>query len=270
MALGGETAGRQSLLAEPRLAQQVRENLMLGHAHVEQCQALTQHRVAEIVCADNRQPSAEHIFWNARWRHGSLVVGSGANYIVRNRTKGMAMNLYLRLLWALLRAWRRPRLLPGAMFERVLRVWPTDLDIIGHMNNARYLAMVDLMLVEYFVRSGLARAMLRAGWRPMSGGAIITYRKSLQPFQRYRLRFSHDVSDLHWNYMRFEFVREDGVLCATGMMKGAVVSRSGLVPNAESWDAMGHQFTPKPLPANVEHWLAAERGLVDWARGTVA
>ena len=32
--------------------------------------------------------------------------------------------------------------------------------------------------------------MLREGWRPMSGGAIISYRKGLQPLQRYRVRYA--------------------------------------------------------------------------------
>ena len=45
------------------------------------------------------------------------------------------MNLYLRLLWTLLRAWRSPRLVLGQTLERTLRVLPNDLDVNGHMNN---------------------------------------------------------------------------------------------------------------------------------------
>ena len=143
-----------------------------------------------------------------------------------------------------------------------MRVWPGDLDINGHMNNGRYLTIIDLMLVEYFVRSGFARVMFKAGWRPMSGGAVITYRKGLMPGQRYRLRFSLAGADHAWNFMRFEFRREDGTLCAAGYMKGAAVGRSGLVPNAESYARLGHAFDPQPLPAAVEHWLAAEQAVM--------
>ena len=173
------------------------------------------------------------------------------------------MNLWLRLVWALLRAWRLPRIEPGATIERRLRVWPGDLDINGHMNNGRYLTVIDLMLVEYFVRSGFARVMLQAGWRPMSGGAVITYRKGLMPGQRYRLRFALAGADPAWNFMRFEFLRGDGTLCAAGYMKGAAVGRAGLVPNAESYARLGRRFEAGPLPAAVEHWLAAERAVMD-------
>lgn len=172
------------------------------------------------------------------------------------------MNLYLRLSWTLLRSVRLPKIRPGDWLERRFRVLPNDIDINGHMNNGRYLTMVDLMLMEYFVRTGFARAMLRAGWRPMSGGAFITYRKGLQPFQRYRLRFALAAADAAWSYMRFEFLREDGTLCAAGYMKGTAVGRAGLVPNAQSHGRMGLAFEPSALPAPVAHWLAAENSVM--------
>ena len=172
------------------------------------------------------------------------------------------MNLYLRLIWALLRSGRLPRIEPGDWIERRLRVWPSDLDINAHMNNGRYLTIIDLMLVEYFVRTGFARAMFSAGWRPMSGGAFIVYRKALKPWQQYRLRFTLAGADEAWNYMRFQFLRDDGTVCATGYMKGAAVGPKGLVPNRESYARCGLAFTRQALPAPVVQWLAAEAGLM--------
>lgn len=174
------------------------------------------------------------------------------------------MNLYLRLLLTLLRAWRAPRLAPGDTLERQLRVLPNDLDINGHMNNGRYLTIIDLMLVEYFVRTGFAATMLRQGWRPMSGGSLISYRRGLNPLQVYTLRFRLDATDQHWNYMRFEFVRGERV-CAAGYMKGAAVGRAGLVPNQDSYAAMGLVPPTHPLPAPVRDWIAAEQGVMNAA-----
>lgn len=168
------------------------------------------------------------------------------------------MNLYLRLLWTLLLSWRRPAIAPQDAIERRLRVWPGDLDLNGHMNNGRYLTILDLLLVEFFVRSGMARAMLRAGWRPMSGGSFIVYRKALRPWQRYRVRLALAGADASWNYMRFEFLREDGTLCATGYSKGAAVGAQGLVPNTECYARVGLPFEPCALPEPVQRWLAAE------------
>lgn len=174
------------------------------------------------------------------------------------------MNLYLRLLWALLRSWRLGPLRAGATLERRLRVLPNDLDLNGHMNNGRYLTVVDLMLVEYFARTGFGRVLMRQGWRPMAGGSFISYRRGLQPLQPYVLRFRLDAADERWNYMRFEFVSSAGEVCAAGYMKGAAVGRDGLVPNAHSYALMGeHGFDlAAPLPAPVRDWLSAERGVI--------
>ena len=174
------------------------------------------------------------------------------------------MNLYLRLVWALFRSWRLGALRAGDTLERSLRVLPNDLDLNGHMNNGRYLTVVDLMLVEYFARTGFARVMLQHGWRPMAGGSFISYRRGLQPLQRYLLRFRLDATDERWNYMRFEFVDAGGAVCAAGYMKGAAVGREGLVPNALSYAQMAdHGFDlATPLPAAVQNWLAAERGVI--------
>jgi acyl-CoA thioesterase FadM len=173
------------------------------------------------------------------------------------------MNLYLRLLIATLRSMRLSAIEPGAWIERRFRVWPGDLDVNGHMNNGRYLTIIDLMLVEYFVRTGLARAMISAGWRPMSGGALVTYRKGLKPFQRYRLRLALIGADDHWNYLCFEFLRDDGAVAATGLLKGAAVGRQGLVGNVATYTRMGREFRLSPLPEPVTHWLAAEASLLE-------
>ena len=174
------------------------------------------------------------------------------------------MNLYLRLLLTLLRCWRAPRIAVDGVLERTLRVLPNDLDINGHMNNGRYLTVVDLLLVEYFLRTGMAGAMLRQGWRPMSGGSFITYRRGLKPFRSYVVRMRLDSVDAHWNYLRFEFVC-DGKVCAAGYMKGAAVGKGGLIGSEQTYAAMQLQPPEMPLSSPVRSWLAAETGVMSTA-----
>jgi acyl-CoA thioesterase FadM len=171
------------------------------------------------------------------------------------------MNLYLRLMWTLLRGWWSPPLRVGDTLERQFRVLPNDLDVNAHMNNGRYMTIVDLMLTEYFVRIGIFRVLVVKKWRPMLGGSFITYRRGLQPFQSYRLRYRIEACDQHWNYMHFEFLSGEK-LCASGYMKGAVVAKSGLILNSESYAAIGIPLLTQPLPEAVSHWLAAENALV--------
>jgi acyl-CoA thioesterase FadM len=176
------------------------------------------------------------------------------------------MNLYLRLLLTILKALRAPRIQPGEAIELSLRVLPTDLDINGHMNNARYLSMVDLALMTLFIRTGFARLCVAKGWRPMGGGSVIYFRRGLNLFQRYTLRFIPVGWDEFWNYCRFDFIR-DGELCATGFIKGAAVGRNGLVRNADIYPFLGH-YAPSPvLPGDLQAWIAADRLLGARAKG---
>ena len=67
------------------------------------------------------------------------------------------MNLWLRLIWVVIAALsgRRVRL-PQDPSRLMFRVWFHDLDPFRHMNNGRYLTIMDL---------GRTDLMLRSGWR---------------------------------------------------------------------------------------------------------
>lgn len=185
------------------------------------------------------------------------------------------MNLYLRLLWTLLRAhFMRPLAFTDTLSQR-WRVLPNDLDINIHMNNGRYLTMVDLALVEFFSRTGFLKALVAQGWRPMAGGVLISYRRGLNPFQRYELRFRWLCSDERWNYMGFEFVRH-GKLHASGIMKGGAVSSEGLRPTASYLDTFPaavrdelSRMLARPLTDDVIAWRASEQALMQRVDATL-
>lgn len=184
------------------------------------------------------------------------------------------MNLYIRLLWTLLRARFMARLAFNDTLSQFWRVLPNDLDINVHMNNGRYLTMVDLALIEFFSRTGFLKALVANGWRPMAGGVLISFRRGLNPFQRYELRFRWLCSDERWNYMGFEFVRH-GIVHAAGIMKGGAVGREGLIPTAQYVESFAEstrhelmQMLTRPLTDDVIAWRESEKALM--ARATSA
>ncbi|WP_332778535.1 thioesterase family protein [Polaromonas sp.] len=168
------------------------------------------------------------------------------------------MNLYFRLIWTWLRARFKPPIQMGDTIAMQLRVLPTDLDVNGHMNNGRYMTIVDLALIEYFTRAGFLPVALQRGWRPMLGGSMIAFRRGLKPFTVYTLRFSMQCWDERWNYMRFEF-EHAGQSMAVGYTKGAVVGPEGIVSNSDSRAAMGLDPTSPAFPAPVSAWIEADR-----------
>ncbi len=168
------------------------------------------------------------------------------------------MNLYWRLLLVWLAARRKPRIALGDTIDLRLTVLPNDVDLNGHMNNGRYLTVVDLALVEYMTRAGFMPLALRRRWRPMLGGSMIAYRRGLKPLRRYTLRFGITCWDARWSYIRFEFVR-DGVTLASGHAKGGIVGPRGIVGSAEMCHALGIDPVSAPVSPALAAWIEADR-----------
>jgi acyl-CoA thioesterase FadM len=168
------------------------------------------------------------------------------------------MNLYFRLIWTILRSFFKPKIDFSDEIVLKLRIFPNDLDINRHLNNGRYLTILDLGSIDLFLRSGVLVRAIRNGFRPMIGGLIVTYRKGLSLFERCTLTMQLNAWDDRWNYFKFEFRKLDGQLSAIGYFKGALVSKNGLVPNNVADDIFGYKRGSCDLPPAVENWIRAE------------
>lgn len=140
------------------------------------------------------------------------------------------MNLYLRMLWLLIRSLFKPRMpIDDLSNNMTLRVLPNDIDLNLHMNNGRYLTICDLSRVDMFIRSGLARTMLQQGWIPVIAEHTMTYKRSLDLFQKYEVKMEVTGWDDKVFYMSHVFIK-DGRVVAEGLSKGCVRSKQGVVP----------------------------------------
>jgi acyl-CoA thioesterase FadM len=189
---------------------------------------------------------------------------------VTRAEKGAAcsMNLWLRLVWLLLSAPFRPRLaLPGEVGALTLCVLPNDLDLSLHMNNGRYLAVMDLGRLDLLLRSGLAGAVWRNAWTPVANAVLIRFRRELRAFERYRL----ETRILGWQdeavlmEQTFVFARgaREGQVAARALVKGALYDRKArrYVPVRDMMDAIGVTAASPPPPADLDAFLAADRAL---------
>jgi acyl-CoA thioesterase FadM len=172
------------------------------------------------------------------------------------------MIMLFRLIWVIIAAFFRPKLGLGGQSRLHLRVWPNDLDINIHMNNARYLAMMDLGRTDWIIRSGAWRLMLHQRMAPIIGGCMVRYRRSLGPFQAYHLDSSLLGWDERWLYVRQSMSDQGGLACLAVQRVG--FTRSGrLVPTAELAERLGHCGPAILVPDWVGQWSAAELAFVE-------
>lgn len=162
------------------------------------------------------------------------------------------MNLYLRLLWLLVTVWRRA---PVDAFEPVrirLTVLPTDLDAFGHMNNGRYLAVMDLGRVDLMLRAGLLGILRRRRWFPVVGRISIEYRKALRPWRRYAIETRILGWDERWFYLQQVFLADEEVAAVAGV-KAMFRSREGPLSTVQVLAAIGRTDQVQDIPRSWQH-----------------
>src|SRR4051794_6150377 len=93
--------------------------------------------------------------------------------------------MIFRTLLHMLRSRRRPPVQVHDVGTVTFRVLPTDLDVLGHMNNGVYFSIMDLGRMDLLIRSGAWKKMRDRGFYPVMANETITFRKSLQPWQRF-------------------------------------------------------------------------------------
>ena len=171
------------------------------------------------------------------------------------------MNLYLRLLLALWSGARAARLPHDSLFIKTFRVWPHDLDAFGHMNNGRYLQIMDVARAEWMVRTGVFGSMRNHGWSALLGGGVTRFRRSLKLWQRYEVRTRLLCWDHRWFYFEHNFVDAAGRSVAVGASRAALRSTEGWVDA----DAMVEQVAPgadsPPAPAYLNQWMSLDEAM---------
>ena len=89
------------------------------------------------------------------------------------------MNLFLRLAWLMVTARFRPRCDMLGPCRTRFRVWLTDLDVLGHVNNGVYLSLMDLGRVDLLLRSGVLAKVRARGWqRPATDSSTAAARRA--------------------------------------------------------------------------------------------
>jgi acyl-CoA thioesterase FadM len=167
------------------------------------------------------------------------------------------MLLLFRFLLTMLKSRFRSRI--GPLDESVVRftALPHDCDLNFHLNAGRYVSFMDVARIELIGRVRFIGPMLRRKWRPVAGGAVLRFRKSVLPFERFDIRSRVIGWDEKWIYVE-HIVEKDGEFCAIGHMRTVIRSKQGTVPPAEVLAAMNFNITSPPLPEFVAKWRAAE------------
>ena len=143
------------------------------------------------------------------------------------------MNLIFRMIYVFIISFFRDELPPGKAISTLRMITlPNDLDINLHMNNGRYLTICDLNRIDLFIRTGLAKVMLKNKWSPIVADHTMTYIRPLKLFSKFDVSLSLTHWDEKYFYMTHEFTKGKKII-ASGKSKGLVISKNGSIKPAD-------------------------------------
>ena len=163
------------------------------------------------------------------------------------------MNLYFRFIFLLIkRIFYCKKLSPFDICETNFWVNPFDLDINLHMNNGRYLSIMDLGRVDLLIRARSFWGLLFHGYYPVVVSEGIRFKKALMPFQFFKILTQID----HWDekdfYIRQEFIYDNKTV-AEGYLKARFLHRQrGSISTQELFGLIKAEYKTCPPSTKAE------------------
>ncbi|MCA0370565.1 MAG: thioesterase family protein [Proteobacteria bacterium] len=170
------------------------------------------------------------------------------------------MTLYYRVLRILIAGLLGKKVTFFEPLTRKFQVLLNDIDLNIHMNNARYLSIMDLGRFDFLVRSGLARFFITEKWQAVLGGVHIRFRRGLRPFQKYTLTTRIVGLDEKWAYIEQRF-DADGQMVAHALARAVFTIKGKPIPTTEVLKKLGMDPVIKPLSPVLERWKEVDNDL---------
>jgi acyl-CoA thioesterase FadM len=136
-------------------------------------------------------------------------------------------------------------------------VLPHDCDLNIHLNGGRFVSFMDIARIELLSRMRIFMKVLRLGWRPVMGGIVVRFRRSVLPFQRFDIRSRLVGWDEKWFYIE-HIVEKDGQFCASGHARVVIRDKSRTITPRDVLTTLGLDVAQPPLPEFVARWTELE------------
>lgn len=163
------------------------------------------------------------------------------------------IKLFGRMVPMLARAHAAPLVPASEAVASRFRVLPHDIDINLHLNNGRYLQLIDLNRAEWLIRTGIWAVIRRNRWRPILGSVAVQYRRELRLWDVARIETRLLGWDKRWTYLEHRVVNSAGRSMALSLAKAGFRTGGRWVEPDDLAAQLPYPLAAPPLP---EHALA--------------
>ena len=154
-----------------------------------------------------------------------------------------------------------PRISASQSVSSRFRVLPHDIDINLHLNNGRYLQIIDVNRMEFLLRTGVVKIILDLQWKPILGSTSIQFRRELRLWEQAIASTRLVGWDSRWVYLEHRIETLDGRPVAIAMAKAGFRSKGAWMPIEALRAALPFPLPEMVLPAHVNAWRDLDDGL---------
>jgi YbgC/YbaW family acyl-CoA thioester hydrolase len=163
------------------------------------------------------------------------------------------MTLLLRSLQTILYGLFQPKIKRSdETVSFTFRVLPIDIDIMWHMNHARYLNYMEAVRWNYLLRSGILKHTMKEKWLLPISKFQIEYLRPLKLWQKFTITAQLVRTDDKWLIIYHEVSANDK-LVARALLRGMVKKHRTTIPPSELAKRIGHSAPEEP--AKVTAWV---------------
>lgn len=170
------------------------------------------------------------------------------------------MNLFWRTLWTIL--FSRFDAKVGLMdaCRTSFYVLPTDVDILFHLNNGRYLSIMDLARTNQMIRCGYLKKFNDHAIYPVIASETIRFKKSINLFKRFDIITKIIGWDDKFIYVSQVFIRKNSI-CALSIVKVCFLSKKTTkrLTTAEFTSLINLKQSSPVLPQWIHDWTLSDQ-----------
>lgn len=168
------------------------------------------------------------------------------------------IKLFGRMIPAAARGLHGGMIAPTTPLATRFRVLPHDIDLNRHLNNGRYLQIMDLNRLEWLLRARVLQVLVQQGWKPILGSTAIQFRRELKLWQTGIASTTLAGFDDRWVYLEHRIDTADGKPVAMGLARAGFRHRGGWVSVDRLRALLPIAVPDMALPDHVTAWQALD------------
>lgn len=141
--------------------------------------------------------------------------------------------------------------------EITFRCRLSDIDNFLEMNNGRVFTLYDLGRMDFAVRTGLGKQLLKQRWGLVVAGSTIQYRKRIRAFDKVTLKTKIVAIDDRWMYIE-QSMWVKGKPCSSAILRTGVTKGGKVIETSKVLAALGQSDWELPPTGFVAKWIESD------------